>query len=152
MPEPFGHNIKQKTFIDAPPERVYDTVASASGWNSFFTSGMELDPKPGGRMVWRWENYGPNFYTTEVQAKVLEADRPHRFAFEWGTKMPSKVEFDLKAKYGGTVISLTESGYLDTAEGRENILECASGWGEALTLLKFYIEHGILYSQPKRND
>jgi len=31
------------------------------------------------------------------------------------------------------------------------ILECASGWGEALTLLKFYIEHGIVYAQLKKD-
>jgi len=30
------------------------------------------------------------------------------------------------------------------------ILERASGWGEAATLLKFYIEHGIVYKRPKK--
>ncbi len=31
-------------------------------------------------------------------------------------------------------------------------LECVGGWGEALTLLKFYIEHGIAYTHPKKEE
>jgi hypothetical protein len=30
------------------------------------------------------------------------------------------------------------------------MLECASGWGEALTLLKFYIEKGLVYTGPEK--
>ena len=45
--------------------------------------------------------------------------------------------------YGG-------GGTPNTPEGRDMILECASGWGEAATLLKFYIEHGVVYTPPRR--
>lgn len=30
-------------------------------------------------------------------------------------------------------------------------LECAAGWGEAITLLKFYLEHGLIYTTPQRS-
>ena len=30
------------------------------------------------------------------------------------------------------------------------MLECAAGWGEALTLLKFYVEHGVVYTPPQK--
>ncbi len=155
MPEPFGKNIKQTTYIAAPIEKVYDTIASADGWNAFFNTGMELDPKPGGKMVWRWKNWGPDFYTNDAEAEVVKADRPDLIAFMWypvGKDNPTTIEFKLTAKHGGTVVELTESGYPDTEAARAMILECASGWGEALTLLKFYIEHGIVYTQPKKND
>ena len=26
-------------------------------------------------------------------------------------------------------------------------MECATGWGEALALLKFYLEHGVVYGE-----
>jgi len=52
----------------------------------------------------------------------------------------------LEAVEKGTVLTLTESGYKDTPEGLAMILECASGWGEAITLLKFYMEHGVVYN------
>jgi hypothetical protein len=48
------------------------------------------------------------------------------------------------------VVHLTEKGYTNTPGGRRNMLECASGWGEALTLLKFYLEHGVTYTQAGR--
>ena len=45
----------------------------------------------------------------------------------------------------GTVIRLREYGYHDTPSGIKAMLECAAGWGEALTLLKYYVEHNLLY-------
>jgi hypothetical protein len=45
----------------------------------------------------------------------------------------------------GTVVRLREHGYADTPAGREAFVTCATGWGEALTLLKFYVEHGLRY-------
>lgn len=152
MTQPFNHTIKQTTFIAVPPEKVYDTITSASEWDQFFTTGMELDPTPDGKIIFRWKDWGPNFYNTSVDGTVRTAIRPGQFAFEWGTKLPTLVNFDLRGKFGGTVVHLTESGYPDTEKGRESILECASGWGEALTLLKFYLEHGVIYTPPGGSD
>lgn len=45
----------------------------------------------------------------------------------------------------GTVIRLREHGYPDTPEGISGLMDCATGLGEALTLLKFYVEHGVRY-------
>jgi len=143
--------IVQRTFIKAPPERVYDTVTSADEWNAFFTTGMDLDPRPDGRIVFRWKNWGPDFYTLEAPGRVLEAQRPSLFVFQWGTTRPTTIRIELQAAHGGTVVHLTEQGYPNTPEGRRNMLECASGWGEALTLLKFYIEHGVTYTPPERD-
>ncbi|UCC44228.1 MAG: SRPBCC domain-containing protein [Candidatus Zixiibacteriota bacterium] len=152
MNSPLKEHISQATFIKAPAEKVYDTLTSAKAWDDFFTTGMELDAKPGGKMIWRWKDWGPDFYTLSVDAKVLEADRPRRFAFEWGNKRRSTVEIDLKEEHGGTTLRLKEHGYLDTPEDRAMILECAAGWGEAMTLLKFYIEHSLVYSPPEKPE
>ncbi|MCP4537752.1 MAG: SRPBCC domain-containing protein [Chloroflexi bacterium] len=149
MTKPFDHCIKQRTFIAVPPEDVFDTITSAGGWDAFFTTGMELDPTPGGKITWRWKDWGPDFYNDSAPGKVVEIDRPKRLVFEWG-KNPSTISFDLKAEFGGTVVTLKESGYQDTPEDRDAILECACGWGEALTLLKFYLEHGVVYTPPEK--
>jgi hypothetical protein len=65
--------------------------------------------------------------------------------------MPTKISFDLEEKFGGTVVTLKEVGYPNTPEGRSAMLECASGWGEALTLLKFYLEFGDIYTPPEKS-
>lgn len=44
-----------------------------------------------------------------------------------------------------TRVELIDSGYPDTPEGRHALMDCACGWGEALTLVKFFVEHGVTY-------
>ena len=153
MEKPFGFDIKHQVFIAVPPEKVYDTITSGDGWNAFFTHSTTIDPVPGGEMWFNWKDWGPNSYSTKSECKVVKADKPTVFAFQWypvGKENPTTITFNLEAKHGGTVIKLTEEGYPDTPEGREMILECASGWGEALALLKFYLEFGKVYTQPKK--
>ena len=147
MTKLFDCKIKQRTFIAASPERVYDTLTSAQSWDEFFTTGMELDPKPGGICSFSWKDWGPDNYTLKVPGQVIKAKRPDLFVFQWGSKgKETTISIELTPKDKGTVVTLSEDGYEDTPEGRAMILECASGWGEAVTLLKFYIEHGIIYN------
>jgi len=145
--------IEQHTFIAAPPVEVYDTITSADGWDAFFTTGFEIDPRPGGTVYFRWKDWGPDFYNLEAEGKVLQTDRPNLFAFQWypvGRDDPTTVRFELASKFGGTVVHLTERGYPDTPAGRRMFCECAAGWAEAVTLLKFYLEYGVIYTQPKK--
>ncbi|MCH8824610.1 MAG: SRPBCC domain-containing protein [Planctomycetes bacterium] len=146
MTEPLNEKIKQATFINKSPEEVFDAITSAEAWNSFFTHNSSIDPKPGGEFIWRWKNWGPDSYTIEVPGKVIELVRPELFVFEWGNKSPSRITIKLQDSNGGTVLRLTEYGYINDSSGRAAALECAAGWGEALTLLKFYLEHGITYT------
>jgi len=149
----FGKPIKKQIFISAPVEKVYDTITSGNGWNAFFTHSTEVDPKPDGKIVFRWKDWGPNFYTNEAEGVVVNGERPCLFSFQWypiGKDNPTTITFKLTEKYGGTVIELTEDGYTDTEQSREMILQCASGWSEALTLLKFYLEYGAIYKQPEK--
>ena len=75
------------------------------------------------------------------------------FSFGWypiGKEYPTTVTFQLEGTYGGTVVDITERNYPDTDAGRKMILECACGWGEAVTLFKFYLEYGVTYKQLMR--
>ena len=146
MAEPLNEKINQTTFINKPLEEVFDAITSADVWNSFFTHDSTIDPQPGGEFIWRWKNWGPDSYTIEVPGKVIELVRPELFVFEWGKECPSQITIRLQASNGGTVLRLTEDGYINDSAGRAAALECAAGWGEALTLLKFYLEHGITYT------
>ncbi len=150
----FGKPIKHQVFIAASADKIYNTITSSDGWNAFFTHSTEVDPKPGGRIVFRWKDWGPNFYSTDAEGIVIKAEKPNLFSFQWypiGKENPTTIEFILTEKYGGTVIELTEDGYTDSDKSRAMILECASGWSEALTLLKFYLEYGVIYKQPQKD-
>jgi len=137
-------DIQQETLIRATPEKVYDAIATSEGLNAWFTTGAEVNARPGGEMIWRWQDWGPSKVTNEARGPVLEAERGKRFVFQWGNP-PTTISIDFEPHEQGTVVRLREHGYPNTLQGRRNLLECASGWGEAITLLKFYVEHGIVY-------
>jgi uncharacterized protein YndB with AHSA1/START domain len=138
--------IRYGTYIDVPPERVYDTLTTASGWDSWFTKGMELEAWPGGRILFRWVDFGVDHYTVVGGGPVIEAFPPRRFVFQWTPgDSTTTIEFDLEPLGSGTEVRVTESGYTTSPNDLEALVECAGGWGEALTLLKVYLEHGITY-------
>ena len=148
MVELIDSEIKQATLIRAPAATVYDALTTGAGLDSWFTSGSEVDRQSGGKIVFRWKNWGPDNYTLDATGTVLEVDRPKRFVFQWYPEDKSyatTIEVTFEAVEEGTVVRLREYGYHNTPAGIAATLECAAGWGEAITLLKYYVEHGHTY-------
>jgi len=147
-----GTKIDEKvsfnTLIRVSPERVYDSLTTSDGLDAWFTQGAEVDAKTGGRIVFRWKNWGLEKFTGELGGPVLEARRPERFVYQWKVDIGSyntTVEIDLKPVDDGTIVRLVEHGYEDDGNGLRNMLNRAGGWAEVLTLLKFFLEHGLKY-------
>jgi uncharacterized protein YndB with AHSA1/START domain len=146
-PDPPG-DVSCSILVRAEPAAVYDAFTTREGLDGWFTDGGEIDPRPGGRIVFRWRDWGPDLYTGEDIGEVLEAVRPSRFSFRWHPEGPghsTTVAIDIASHPAGSVIRLRDRGFSDTPSGRRKLLECASGWGEALALWKFFVEHGLRY-------
>jgi uncharacterized protein YndB with AHSA1/START domain len=140
--------IQYNTYVDAPPQRVYETLTTAEGWDAWFTQGAEVDARPGGVMRFRWENFKVDRYTGVAVGPVLEAVPSRRFVFQWTPgDSTTTIEFDLEPLGPGTVVTVKEWGHTTSPKDLEALVECAAGWGEALTLLKMYLEHGIIYGE-----
>jgi uncharacterized protein YndB with AHSA1/START domain len=140
--------IKHSILIRAEPKRVYEALTTAKGLDAWFTEGAKVDARPGGHITFRWKNWGPDLYTGEDGGPVLEAQPPERFIFQWhpdNSSYRTTVEITSVKSDKGTIVQLREYGYQDTPNGLKAMLDCATGWGEALTLLKFFVEHGIRY-------
>ena len=138
--------IRHATLVRAAPERVYAAIATAGGLDGWFTTGAEVDARPGGRIVFRWRNWGPDRLTLEDEGWVLKAVPGKEFSYRWhpdGPGYATTVHLTFHPSPEGTVVRVEESGYHDTPSGRRALLDCACGWGEALTLMKFYIENGV---------
>jgi hypothetical protein len=74
--------------------------------------------------------------------------RPSKIKFNWNFGLkdgPTEVTLELRPHAEGTVLQVTESNYHDTKEGRAAIIECATGWGEALNLIRVFAERGIQF-------
>lgn len=151
MPGIIDTPIRHSTYINAPPQRVFETLTSAEGWDGWFTSGMELEAEPGGVIRFVWRNWGPEGVDAEDHGRVIAVEAPRRFVFTWHTDTfedPTMVSFTIETKGAGSTVTVEDSGYPDTPDGMLWFMDCAAGWGEALTLLKFYLEEGLSYRRP----
>ena len=140
--------IEHATYIRVPPSKVYETLSTGAGWDAWFTRGTTVDPRPGGEIRLRWNNFGAGRWTTEDGGPVVEAIPDKRFAFQWSPGgCRTTVDIELKERDGGTLVELRETGYRPTSESLTDLAGCAVGWGEALALLKFYLEHNVTYGE-----
>ena len=140
--------LTHSTFIRANPRQVYQALTTAQGLDAWFTTGASVHAAQGGKIHFRWVNWGPNNISTEDGGPVLEAIPGKRFVFQWHPDTldyTTTVEINLSFKDGGTIVSLCEHGFAATPSGLQAMIDCPTGWGEALTLLKFYLEHGLRY-------
>ena len=141
MKELVDVEAKHREFIRAPRERVYDAFATTDGLNAWFTEGGSVDARPGGAMKFTWVDWGPDKGSFESVGRVIEARRPERFVYRWGEegKDATTVELTFEEREDGTLVQVREYGFVKIASALDN----SSGWGEALTLAKFWVEHGI---------
>ncbi|HZS46125.1 MAG TPA: SRPBCC domain-containing protein [Blastocatellia bacterium] len=148
MTKKIDEKVNVKVLVRAEPERVYDAIATAKGLDGWFTQGALVDARAGGRIHFRWKNHGPDHYDGESEGPVLEVDRPNRFVFQWKVDTDSymtTVAIDFRKVDEGTIVQLTEQAYDDTPTGLKDMLARATGWGEALIQMKYWVEHGVRY-------
>lgn len=136
--------IEHSVYINASPDEVYDTLTTGVGWDAWFTNGTTVDPRQGGEIRLRWKNFGAGHITTEDGGTVLEAVTNQKFVFQWSpSNHPTTVSMTLVPRGEGTLLTVRETGY--ELNDLKAFMNCATGWGEALTLLKFYLEYGLTY-------
>lgn len=148
MGKMIDEKVRVTTLVRAAPERVYDAMATAEGLNGWFTTSASVDARPGGEIRLGWVDWGYSHYTGENGGPVLDAKRPERFVFQWKVDTDSyntTVEITFERVDEGTIVRLVEYSYEDTPTGLKDMLARATGWGEALTLMKFFVEHGVRY-------
>jgi uncharacterized protein YndB with AHSA1/START domain len=150
--------IYWKTYIACPIDRAFETLATAAGWDGWFTRGSVIE---GGDLVMRWTGVAEarhratlwSGHDAELRCPIIARELPTRFAFRWTTcARPTTVDFRLSRRGTGTIVEVTESGHtaeeLQPAGGVTATARYAlnaAGWGSALELLKMYLEHGTAY-------
>ena len=101
-----------------------------------------------------WENFGGGRETVSQKGRIIHVDLNHQLSLEWQTNEDGNravTKFVLTPHESGTLVELEESGYKWSERDMKVALICAGGWGEALTLLKFYLEHGLTYGDVPEN-
>ena len=148
MAEIKKEKVDFQILIRADKDEVFRAIATSEGFDEWFTSNMLLETKAGGKLEFRWKDWGLNKYTGEIAGKVIEYDASERFVFQWladsGTYYTT-VEIELSLIPEGTRLHLIEYGYEDTDDGMQDLLNRVSGWASVMTMMKYYVEHGVRY-------
>jgi uncharacterized protein YndB with AHSA1/START domain len=142
------NSIEREVLIDAPVEVVWAIVTEPEHIGRWLSDSAEVDLRPGGDLVLRWDQLGTASGTVE------RVDRPHLFSFRWVTperdRDPSAregyvtlVEFVLRAEGEGTSLRVVESGFASLDGTEEQNAELAArhtgGWGTFLDQLVGYV-------------
>jgi uncharacterized protein YndB with AHSA1/START domain len=142
------NSIEREVLIDAPLEAVWSIVTQQEHIGRWFSDSAEVDLKPGGELVLRWDRLGTASGTVE------RVERPHLFSFRWVTPEPDRdpsagegyftlVEFVLRAEGEGTLLRVVESGFASMDGTEEQNAELAeghrSGWSGFLDQLVGYV-------------
>src|SRR5437764_8663916 len=69
--------IERTISIDAPVDVVWAVVTEPEHIRGWFSDAVELDLRPGGALVLRWEGSAP------VRGRVERVEPPRAFAFRW---------------------------------------------------------------------
>lgn len=145
--------ILHQTYIKASPEKVYSTLTTAEGWNAWFTDHtvLHLDESGAGKIILSWSNYGLKQEDIEDGGNILAAVPNKLFSFQWSPgKTQTTVKFELQDFREGTLLLVEDAGYSNSLEDLSVCIGCAVGWGEALALLKIYLEYGIVCKEDYR--
>lgn len=147
--------IEHSVFIGAAPDRVWQAWTTAEGLDAWWTKGSRVDHRIGGILHFRWVNFGAADVSADDAAVITLINPMKQFGFRWNPgPFQTDVLLTVTSKGSGTLLRAEEGGFPGSLEGLQTLIQNAAGWGEAMTLSKFYLEHGITYgaiSKPEDN-
>ena len=150
-PAPETRTIYQYVWTPAPPDRVWRAITDQNEFAAWFqaTADRPFEPLRHIRMV----STHPSCAGLEFSIMIEEMRTERTFSWHWhpGSQQPpagsdalmTMVEFDLQPERGGTMVTVTESGFdRIPADRRHKVYqENESGWREQLKALGHYLLH-----------
>ena len=117
--------VRREVVLDSPPEEVWEALTDAEQLGEWFANEVELDPRPGGRGVFRWGDGSVR------RAAVDVVEHGRRFGFRWHEEdadgAATRVEITLEETAAGTRLTVVES-----AAAPATALAGEWSWGLAL--------------------
>lgn len=142
------NSIEREVMIHAPLEVAWSIVTAPEHVSRWLSDSAEIDLRPGGELVLRWDRHGTASGTVE------RVEQPHLFAFRWVTPEPDRdpnadeenatlVELLLRADGDDTAVRVVESGFA-SADGTDQekadlVAGHVSGWATFLDQLVAYV-------------
>ena len=142
------NSVEREVVINAPVEAVWSIVTEPEHIGRWFSDSAQVDLRPGGELVLRWDQIGT------ARGTVERVEPPHVFAFRWVSPEPDRdpsaqegyftlVEFLLRAQGEGTLLRVVESGFASVDGTEQQNADLAArhvgGWGGFLDKLAGYV-------------
>ena len=142
--------IEKKVVLRAPQARVWRAVSNAAEFGEWFRVKLEGDFKEGATIHGRITYPGYEHLKVEMQIEKVEPER--YFAYRWrpnavdqtidySSEPMTLVEFVLAETDGGTLLTISESGFDRLPAGRraEAFRSNDQGWAEQLKNIEQYV-------------
>lgn len=133
--------------IARPVSEVFEAVADPDTLSRYFTTGGAKGRlEPGVTVTWDFHDHPGAF---PVNVKAVEKDQ--RIVLNWeandrpgGTSYETTVTMEFSAlEDGRTLVTISEEGWRQTAEGLKSSYDNCGGWMQMLCAMKAWLEHGI---------
>lgn len=93
--------VTREIVFPASPDEVWEALTDPTQLEQWFANDVELDPRPGGACVFRWDD------GEERRATVLVADPGERLVLDWDEE--GEVEFMVEEVADGTRLLVRET-------------------------------------------
>ena len=93
--------VEREIEFPVPPDEVWDALTEPEQLEEWFANDVELDARPGGAGVFRWDD------GEERHATVIEAEPCERLVLDWDDE--GNVEFTLEETDAGTRLRVRET-------------------------------------------
>jgi uncharacterized protein YndB with AHSA1/START domain len=93
--------VVREIVFPSSPDEVWEALTDADQLEEWFANDVEIDPRPGGAGVFRWDD------GEERRATVVVAEPPERLVLDWDEE--GEVEFTLEEVEDGTRLLVRET-------------------------------------------
>jgi len=129
--------------IARPVATVFNAVADPKELSSYFTTGGASGRlREGATVTWDFADFPGGFPVTVTKLVADERIELDWAASEGGYDTHVVMTFEA-VDAGTTLVKISESGWHETAKGRENSYQNCFGWSQMLCCLKAWVEHRI---------
>ena len=134
-------SIERELILPVPPARVWAALTQADQLGAWFGTHASIDLRPGGEVVFTWDDSSGGGGTSRGVIETVEPTR--RFAFRWqanpGEPPMTRVEFTLEPHVEGTRLFVVESGFASLPPELRTHEHHVEGWQRELGDLAQYL-------------
>jgi len=132
--------IKAALQIQKPVNEIFEAIVDPVKMSNYFISNGSGRMENGKQIMWRFPEFD-----VEFPIRVVEIKKDKYISYYWDVEGAELlVEMTLSArKDGSTLVTITEKGMKNDAEGIKWLKGNTEGWANFLACLKAYMEYGI---------